>query len=111
MADAVPVVPRRLATEDLRHAATWYATEAGGAVARRFIDATQKAFTHIGRRPGIGSPRYAVELAWPGLRSHPLDGFPYLIFYVEQTGHLDVLRVLHTHRDIPTSLADPAPED
>lgn len=110
MADAVPVLPRELATEDLRQAAAWYAAEADGAIARRFIDAAEQAFTRIGRQPALGSPRYAVELDWPGLRTHPLDGFPYLIFYVDQTDHLDVLRVLHTHRDLPTSLRVPAPE-
>jgi toxin ParE1/3/4 len=108
MADAVPVVPRRRATEDLRQAAAWYAAEEDGAVARRFVDAAEQAFTRIGSQPGLGSPRYAVELDLPGLRTHPLERFPYLVFYVEQTDHLDVLRVLHAHRDIPTSLQEPA---
>ena len=109
MAEPYPVVPRRLATEDLREAAAWYATEVDSETARRFIDATEQAFSRIGGQPGLGSPRYAVELDWPGLRTHPLERFPDLIFYVEQTDHLDVLRVLHAHRDVPTSLQDPAP--
>ncbi|MFP4148003.1 MAG: hypothetical protein ACLFUG_02215 [Nitriliruptoraceae bacterium] len=33
--------------------------------------------------------------------------FTYLIFYLEQADRLDVLRVLHAHRDIPASLQDP----
>ena len=103
------VVPRRLATQDLRDAATRYAAEADAATARRFIDAVEQAFTIIATQPGIGSPRYAVDLDWPGLRTHTVRRFPYLIFYVEQTDHLDVLRVLHAHRDIPTSLQDPPP--
>lgn len=36
-----------------------------------------------------------------------VDGFPYLVFYVEQPGHLDVWRVLHARRDIPSWLRDP----
>jgi len=28
------------------------------------------------------------------------------VVYVEHTEHLDVLRVLHQHRDIPAQLAD-----
>jgi len=38
-----------------------------------------------------------------------MDRFPYLISYVEQTDHLDVLRVLHAHRNTPASLQDPPP--
>ncbi len=108
MDERYPVVPRRLSTWDLRDAAAHYATEVDAATARRFIDQVERAFTLIARQPGIGSPRYAVELDWPGLRAHPVERFPYLIFYIEETGHLDVLRVLHAHRDLPSSLQDPA---
>jgi toxin ParE1/3/4 len=100
------VVPRRLATQDLRDATAHYSAEVGAATARRFIDAVEQAFALIARQPGIGSPRYAVELDWPGLRTHPVHGFPYVFFYLEQTDHLDVLRVLHAHRDIPASLQE-----
>ena len=98
------VVPRTLATQDLREAAAHLAAEVDAVTARRFIDAVEQAFELLARQPGIGTPRYAVELDWPGLRTHPVQRFPYLIFYVEQTDHLDVLRVLHAHRDIPASL-------
>ena len=108
MGDPYRVVPRRLATQDLRDAAAHYAAEADAATARRFIDAVEQAFTVIARQPGIGSPRYAVDLDWPGLRTYTAGRFPYLISYLEQTDHLDVLRVLHAHRDIPASLQDEA---
>jgi toxin ParE1/3/4 len=108
MAEPFPVVPRRLATQDLRDIAAHYATEVDADTARRFIDGVEQAFTSIARRPGVGSPRYAVELDWPGLRTHPVRRFPYLVFYLEQADHLDVLRILHAHRDMPTSLQDPS---
>ena len=108
MGDLHRVIPRRLATQDLRDAAAHYAGEVDAATARRFIDAVQQAFTLIARQPGIGSPRYAVELDLPGLRARPVEQFPYLIFYLEQEDHIDVLRILHARRDIPTSLQDPA---
>ena len=107
MGEPYPVVPRRLATQDLRDAASHYAGEVDAATARRFINAVEQTVTLIARQPGIGSPRYAVELDWPGLWTHPVQRFPYLVFYLEQTNHLDVLRVLHAHRDIPASLQDP----
>ncbi len=108
MAEQYTVVPRRLATQDLRDAAAHDAAQVDAATARRFIDAAEQAFTLIAQQPGIGSPRYAAELDWPGLRTHPVQRFPYLIFYLESADHLDVLRVLHAHRDIPTSLQDEA---
>jgi toxin ParE1/3/4 len=101
------VVPRRLATQDLRDVAAHYAAEVDADTARRFIDAVVRTFTIIARQPGIGSPRCAVELDWPGLRTHPVQRLPYFVFYLEQTDHLDVLRVLHAHRDIPASLQEP----
>jgi len=104
------VVPRRLATQDLRDAAAHYAAQTDAATARRFIDAVEEAFALIARQPGIGSPRYAVELDWPGLRTQPVQRFPYLMFYLEQTDHLDVLRVLHAHRDVPASLQNAEPD-
>lgn len=107
MVEAVPVVPRQVATADLRQAAACCAAEADGAVARRFIDAAEQDFTRIGSQPGLGSPCEAVELGWPGLRRQKLERFPSLVFSVELSDHLDVLRVLHTHRDTPTDLDEP----
>ena len=110
MGEPYQVVPRALATQDLRDAVTHFAAEANAATARQFIDAAEQAFELLARQPGIGSPRYAVELDWPGLRTHPVQRFPYLIFYLEHADHLDVLRVLHAHRDIPTSLQGAEPD-
>lgn len=108
MGEMHPVIPRRLATQDLRDAAAHYAGEVDPATARRFIDAVEEAFALIARQPGIGSPRYAVELDLPGLRARLVERFPYLIFYFQHTDHIDVLRILHAGRDIPTSLQDSA---
>jgi toxin ParE1/3/4 len=110
MGEHYPVVPRELATQDLLDIAGHYVAEVDAATARRFIDAVEQAFTLISRQPGIGSPRHAVELDWPGLRTLQVERFPYLIFYLEQADHLEVLRVLHTHRDLPTSLQDHPPD-
>ena len=108
MSEQYPVVPRKLATQDLRDTAAQYAAEVDAATAHRFIDAAQQSFTVVARQPRIGSPCYAVELDWTGLRTHPIARFPYLMFYLEQPDHLDVLRVLHAHRDVPASLQDAA---
>lgn len=104
----LPVVLREVAARDVDEVLTHYEDEAGAAIARRFIDALERALVHVGRHPATGSPRYATELGLPGLRSWPVDGFPYLVFYVQRQGSIDVWRLLHAQRDIPAWLGPPA---
>ena len=44
------------------------------------------------------------------LRSWPVRGFPYLVFYAERGDRIDILRLLHTARDIPESLRETTEE-
>ncbi|MBH9551794.1 type II toxin-antitoxin system RelE/ParE family toxin [Inhella gelatinilytica] len=104
---AKPVIPREQANRDVDEALAHYLQEAGEAVALGFVDALEAAFAHIARHGATGSPRYAHELNLPGLRTWPLTRYPYLVFYVEQAEHLDVWRVLHAQRDIPTWMQEP----
>jgi len=76
-------------------------------VADKFIDALEDAFHHIQRAPATGSPRYAHELNLPGLRFWMCRRFPYLVFYMEHADRIDIWRVLHAHRDLPSWLAPP----
>jgi toxin ParE1/3/4 len=100
------VVLRALARQDVERAVDWYASEAGGDIALGFIDAIEAAYRAITRNPGIGSPRYAHELNLPGLRTHKLRRYPYLIFYVERDGDIGIWRVLHAQRDIPVTMQE-----
>ena len=106
---AKPVVPRQPALQDVDEALAHYLAEDSEAAAMGFIDALAQAYQHIGRHPATGSPRYAHELNLPGLRSWPLTKYPHLVFYMERADHIDVWRVLHGQRDIPTWMQ--APED
>ena len=72
--------------------------------ALKMIDSSEAAYTYISKNAATGSTRYAHALDLPGLRTWPLTGHPYLIFYVEQDAHIDVWRVLHMSRDIPEEL-------
>jgi toxin ParE1/3/4 len=96
-----PVRPRELADQDVQAAIDYYIREAGPDVALGFIDALQATFRGIAQHPAAGTPRYAHELALPGLRGRRLKRYPYLVFYVERDDHIDVWRVLHAERDIP----------
>ena len=104
---AKPVVPREQAKQDVEDALAYYMAEDAEAAALGFIDALEQAYAHIGRHPATGSPRYAHELNLPGLRSWPLTRYPYLVFYIERSDHLDVWRVLQGQRDIPAWMQDP----
>jgi len=102
-----PVVPREQANRDVDDAVAYYLDEGAASVALDFIDALEQAYTHIGRHPGTGSPRYGHELDLPGLCSWSLFRYPYLVFYLERPDHIDVWRVLHGQRDIPAWMQDP----
>lgn len=101
-----PIIPRIIAQRDVEDAVDHYLNEASEHAALGFIDALEQAYKHITRHPATGSTRYAHELDLPGLRSWPLKHYPFLIFYVEQSSHIDIWRVLHGQRDIPSWLRE-----
>ena len=43
----------------------------------------------------------------PGLRFWRLKQYPYLVFYLERSDHIDVWRVLHGKRDVPGWMSEP----
>lgn len=79
-----------------------YLVEADHGVALQFVEAVEHALHLLGDMPYVGSPRLAHELGLPELRALLVDGFPYLIFHVVHDDHIDVWRVLHASRDLPT---------
>jgi toxin ParE1/3/4 len=99
-----PVGIRPLARAEVRDAAIYYHAEAGADLAEDFVAEVERAYGLLSESPGIGSPRYAHVLPGMEIRVWPLRRFPYLIFYVNQPDHIDVVRVLHAHRDIPAAL-------
>ncbi|MDE2365907.1 MAG: type II toxin-antitoxin system RelE/ParE family toxin [Betaproteobacteria bacterium] len=73
----------------------------------RFLDALQNTLELICGQPHPGSLRYAHLPMLEGLRVLAVTGFgSYLVFYIERSSHVDVLRVLHGARDIPLALLD-----
>ncbi|CDX36791.1 conserved hypothetical protein [Mesorhizobium plurifarium] len=101
-----PVIPRSLALRDIEDAVDYYAREAGSHVALGCVDDLESAYL-IARHPASGSLRFGYEIGLPGLRSVQFKRYPYLIFYFEQTDHIDVWRVLHANMDIPVWLQNP----
>jgi toxin ParE1/3/4 len=103
---ARPVRLRERAAADIDRAVDFYLAEADTDVAVRFVDAVERAVDQIRRSPHSGSLRFSYELEIPGLRVRPLVRFPYLVFYVVDDEVVDVWRILHTRRDIPTTMGD-----
>ena len=99
---AKPLIPRERAEKDVDEAIAYYLSENAGDAALGFIDALERAYAQISRNPSAGSSGYASELALPGLRFWPLKRYPHLVFYLERADHIDVWRVLHGKRDIPS---------
>jgi len=101
---------RTVAAADIDSAIAHYRETAGPDVAVRFVDEFENAISLLIRYPLTGSLRFAYELEIPELRSWSLKKFPYMIFYVPNDEHLDIWRVLHARRDVPTFLHDDNPE-
>ncbi len=93
-----------MALQDVDDAVVYLLQQQATEATLNLIDSLEVAYTHISRNAATGSTRYAHALDLPGLRTWPLTGHPYLIFYVEQDAHIDVWRVLHMSRDIPQEL-------
>jgi toxin ParE1/3/4 len=75
--------------------------------ALRFMDATLEAFAQIGEQPGIGFLRFAHLPMLESLRVCPVPGFEnHLVFYIERQVYIDVIRVLHSVRNLPVALAE-----
>ena len=96
---------RERAAADIDRAVDYYRSEAGADVGLRFVDAIERAVGQIARSPQSGSLRFAYLLEIPDLRVRQVARFPYLVFYVIGDDVIDVWRVLHTKRDIPSAIA------
>ena len=99
---AKPVNERRRAKQDIQDAVDHYLQQEATAAARAFLQSLEAAYLLMCAHPSLGSPSYVERFGGPrGLRGWALQGFPYVIFYLEAADHVDVVRVLHGRRDIP----------
>ncbi|MGH8608175.1 MAG: type II toxin-antitoxin system RelE/ParE family toxin [Gammaproteobacteria bacterium] len=72
-----------------------------------FWTRSQQALATISQQPAIGSLRYAHLPMLDGLRMWVVPGFEnYLVFYIERGHFIDIVRVLHAARDIPSILRE-----
>ncbi len=102
-----PAIRSALAEADILSAVDLYLAETPS-TAMRFIAALERATRHVEANPASGSPRYALELNIPDLRSWPLQRFPYALFYIDHPEHVYVIRCAHMSRDIPATVREEA---
>lgn len=75
--------------------------------AARFLEALESAFRLLAENNEIGSLRDFNNPRLEGIRMWPVHGFEhYLVFYVPTTTGIDVVRVLHSSRDIAAHIGD-----
>lgn len=100
-----PLLVRPLATADVDKAVAYLATQSLPA-AIGFLDAVEQAFALLAERPEMGSSRHVHLLPALHPRMWPITGYPYLVFYVERERAVEVIRVLHSRRDMPSVLVE-----
>ncbi len=93
------------AQADINNQADYYVQEADIGTALRFLDAVEKTFALLTSKPHMGAHAKLSHPALEDSRFVPIMGFEKILaFYRAQTGRIDVIRVIHGHRDIPNLL-------
>jgi toxin ParE1/3/4 len=100
----VDVRYRRQAREDLEQATDWYAAEGGFELVDRFVRDLERTIAVIAQMPHAGIRDLEVRTGIQGLRARRCRVFPYLVMWIVGSDHVDVVRVLHEHRDLERPL-------
>lgn len=94
------LVRKRQADRDLAAHVEYIARERP-ASARRYLIAVERAFQRIARLPELGALRACRERRLAGLRVWPVPHFErFLIFYRVTESAVEVIRVLHSARNV-----------
>jgi len=80
------------AEQDIANVLDFYGTQAGTAVAKRFLEEFERVAKLLVEHPSLGTP------TTKGRRSFPLKVFPYLVVYRNLESGIRILIVRHQHR-------------
>ena len=95
------------ARQDLIDIFRHLAREAGVRTASRFLAQAEATFERLAGMPRLGTRYEAENPALAEVRFFPISRFKnYLVFYLPAARGIDILRVLHGARDLPSILAD-----
>ncbi len=90
---SLPVRFTEEAEKDLRHAATWFAREAGVDLANRFIDLVESRIQNLAENPEL----YAV--VYRNYRQCVIRPFSYIVTYRIQSNTIEILAISHGSRN------------
>lgn len=94
------------ARQDLVDIVYHYIRQGSRPTARRFLAQAESTFQRLASIPGMGTLYEPDEPLYAGLRYFPVARFRlHIVFYRPIAGGIEVLRVLHGARDIPSLLA------
>jgi len=75
--------------------------------ALRFLEAAEKTFAQLAKLPRMGNSRKVKSRVFPNVRQFPITDFEkHIVFYRPIKGGIEVLRVLHSARDLSRILDD-----
>lgn len=98
---------RPLARRDLIETFRYIARQSGLNTARQFLVQAQATFARLADMSSMGTPYEPEHPAFTGVRCFPLSRFKnYLVFYRPAADGIDIVRILHGVRDIPSILAN-----
>jgi toxin ParE1/3/4 len=101
-----PAVQRPRARLDLLEQFVYFGEQASVDVAEQYFDAVGKTCALLAQQPHMGNVYESGISRLAGLRRFRVKGFEnYFIFYLLRRGGIDVVRVLHSARDIDNLLA------
>jgi toxin ParE1/3/4 len=101
------LTPSVQADKDARDAFTYFTNVADENLGFAFIDQLDAAFLSISENPQLGSPRIGEKYHLAGLRSWRLAQFnAWSVYYIDRPEFIDVIRVLHSRRDLRSVLSE-----
>ena len=100
------VLRRLRAAEDAEELAEHIAKDSLDS-AIRFLENLEATLRHLAEFPSLGGPFEAQIPGLANLRTSRVKGFPnHVIFYIEHSNTIEIVRVLHGARDIEAELGD-----
>ena len=97
----LPVIIRDRATQDLRLQANYILAKGDRKAAENFLECAELTFFQLAKTPKIGKKVSLLAPHQPEIRQWRIKNFKnYLIFYQIREETIEILRILHSARDL-----------
>jgi toxin ParE1/3/4 len=100
------ILKRESAKRDVIAQWVWYAENASVELADRFLEAVEATAVLLAHQPTSGRLHSVTRQELRGIRRFPVtDGFEkHLLFYLPRPSGIELVRVIHGHRDLAAAL-------